>query len=127
MENVFSQRLLGLLEEKKMTQRELASKVGVQEATISRYVKEHRNPHSVIISKIAEVLGTTTDYLIGYSNSPEKQNIYSVSHDHFSAIQEEFNQYVAKRMEGKTPEQQKEEIELAKIALQIAEEMRKKK
>lgn len=71
MENIYSQRLIALLEEKNLTQRELALKVGVQEATISRYINGSRNPHSVIVAKIAEVLETTTDYLLGRDLPPK--------------------------------------------------------
>lgn len=67
MLNTTSDRILQLLEEKGMTQREFANRVGVQEATISRYINGHRTPHSIIAVKMAEVLGTTVDYLFGNS------------------------------------------------------------
>jgi transcriptional regulator with XRE-family HTH domain len=70
MKSSFSQKIIKLLEEKNITQRELAAKVGVQEATISRYINGYRAPHSIIVSKMAEVLETTTDYLLGRSDSP---------------------------------------------------------
>jgi transcriptional regulator with XRE-family HTH domain len=71
MEAFSTSRLIELLEKNNISQRELAAKVGVQEATISRYINGLRAPHSVIIAKIAEVLETTTDYLLGRSDSPD--------------------------------------------------------
>lgn len=54
-----------LLEEKDMNQKELAYKTGVSEVTISRYINGTRQPKSDILSKIAETLGVSTDYLLG--------------------------------------------------------------
>ena len=65
MLDVTAQRIINLLEKNNMSQRDLANKIGIQEATISRYVNGHRNPQSEILSKIAEALNTTTDYLLG--------------------------------------------------------------
>ena len=48
-----------------MTQRELANKVGITEASLSRYIGENRTPKGTVISNIANVLRTTTDYLLG--------------------------------------------------------------
>jgi transcriptional regulator with XRE-family HTH domain len=64
MIDLIGKRILQLLESKNMSQRDLAEKTGVQEATISRYVNGHRNPQSEILSKIAQALNTTSDYLL---------------------------------------------------------------
>jgi transcriptional regulator with XRE-family HTH domain len=89
METSFSQRLIELLESNNISQRELAMKVGVQEATISRYINEHRAPHSIVVSKIAEVLGTTTDYLLGNSDNKDfKKSKIAVTTNHKPTIGE---------------------------------------
>ncbi|NLW46813.1 MAG: helix-turn-helix domain-containing protein [Firmicutes bacterium] len=62
---VFTLRLIELLESNNLTQRELAKRAEVEEATISRYINEHRQPRADVLIKIAEVLNTTTDYLVG--------------------------------------------------------------
>ncbi len=62
--NPFSVRLEGLLKSRGITQKELAQKSGVTEAAISHYMKGDRTPRSAVLSKIAMVLGTTSDYLM---------------------------------------------------------------
>jgi len=66
--DIFIKRLQELLDEKDMTQRELAERIGVTEVTISRYINGERKPRIDIIGKIAEVFGVSIDYLLGYSN-----------------------------------------------------------
>ena len=56
-----------LLEEKDMNQKELAQKTNVSEVTISRYINGTRQPKSDILSKIADVLDVSIDYLLGNS------------------------------------------------------------
>lgn len=53
------------LEKINMSQKELADRVNVTEATISRYLSGSRSPRGEILSKIATVLRVTTDYLLG--------------------------------------------------------------
>jgi transcriptional regulator with XRE-family HTH domain len=63
--NTLGDKISELLKESGMTQRELASKIGSTEMTVSRYVRNERQPKAEILSKIAEALNTTTDYLLG--------------------------------------------------------------
>ncbi|MCD8307284.1 MAG: helix-turn-helix domain-containing protein [Clostridia bacterium] len=58
-------RMTALLNSQNMTQKELAEKAGITEAAISHYIKGDRYPRSYVLSRIAAVLNTTTDYLIG--------------------------------------------------------------
>lgn len=62
--NQFSIRLEELLKAQRMTQKELAEKSGVTEAAISHYLKGDRTPRSSVLSRIAIVLNTTSDYLM---------------------------------------------------------------
>lgn len=61
----FIKNLSALLEEKNITQRELAEKINVTEVTISRYLSGERSPRIEIVSKIAEFFGVSIDYLLG--------------------------------------------------------------
>ena len=54
-----------LLEEKNITQRELADKINVTEVTISRYLSGERSPRIEIVNKIAEYFDVSIDYLLG--------------------------------------------------------------
>ena len=61
----FIKKLSILLEEKNITQRELAEKINVTEVTISRYLSGERSPRIEIVSKIAEFFGVSIDSLLG--------------------------------------------------------------
>lgn len=50
---------------KKISQRDLAEIVGVTETAMSRYCNGARTPRYAILTKIAEVLDTTPEYLLG--------------------------------------------------------------
>jgi len=62
-------RIIGLLESKGLTQRELAKRLDITEVSVSRYINGERIPHSDIIAKMASVLNTTTDFLLGHNTS----------------------------------------------------------
>lgn len=55
---------------KKKTQAEMASIVGVSQATYSCYERGTITPEITSVVKFAEVLGVTTDYLCGLSGNP---------------------------------------------------------
>ena len=61
----FSQRLAELLKQQGITQKELSERVGITEASMSRYMNSERIPKSEIIANIATALNTTSDYLLG--------------------------------------------------------------
>ena len=72
MNENFKNRMETLLKSKGMTQRELASKLGVSEVTVSRWMTDGtngRNPSIHTLQKIAEILETTTDSLLGQEGS----------------------------------------------------------
>ncbi len=54
-----------------ITQKDLALRLNVQEATISRYINNSREPNAENLANIATALNTTVDFLIGKSNSSE--------------------------------------------------------
>ena len=60
----FGERLLALLHEQHLNQKQLAHKAGITEAAMSHYIKGDRVPRSTILAKIAAELGTTSDYLM---------------------------------------------------------------
>ena len=62
---VFGERLKEIIEERGMTQRELAEKAGITEATISRYLSFQRVPKATHVLKIANALKCSCDYLLG--------------------------------------------------------------
>lgn len=67
--SVFSERLIALMTQNEINQKELAQKAGVTESAMSYYVKGERTPRSDVLTRIAKALKTTTDYLLGESDS----------------------------------------------------------
>ncbi len=68
MSEKLGNRIALALQEKLMTQKELADKVGVTEAVISRYISGTREPKPDMLANIATALGTTSDYLLDLNN-----------------------------------------------------------
>jgi len=72
-----------LLKSKGITQRELAEKLDVSEVTVSRWMTDGangRNPSVQTLQKIAEILETTPDYLLG-KESPEIKSAQGAGSD----------------------------------------------
>lgn len=70
----FGTRLRQLRKEKNLTQKQLASLIGVQHAVISFYELGDRIPSPQIIKKLAVTLHVSSDYLLGI----EKQDIINL-------------------------------------------------
>ena len=64
---LFAERLKQLMEESHMTQKELAERARITDAALSRYINAIRLPRMEIVSNLATVLNTTTDYLLGHA------------------------------------------------------------
>ena len=61
----FGQRLKELRKQKNLTQKQLASLIGVQNSIISFYEVGDRTPSPETLRKIASVFHVSTDYLLG--------------------------------------------------------------
>ena len=62
----FGERLRILIEEKDITQKELAAQLNIAPSTVSSYVQSTREPDFKTLIEIAKFFGVTTDYLLGY-------------------------------------------------------------
>ena len=62
-------RLKKLRLEKKLTQLQIAQKVNISEARYNLYDNNKRQPDYELLKSLAEVLETTTDYLLGNDNT----------------------------------------------------------
>lgn len=58
-------RITESLKRQGMTQKELAERIGVTEAVISRYVSGDREPKPDTLANLATALHTTSDFLLG--------------------------------------------------------------
>ena len=62
--NTFGERLSWLLNERGITQRELALRTGLTESAVSRYVNNQREPRADGIVKICKALEVSADWLL---------------------------------------------------------------
>lgn len=58
-------RIQSLLQSQNIQQKELAERIGITEATMSRYIAGEREPKPETLANIATALHTTSDYLLG--------------------------------------------------------------
>lgn len=63
------ERILELRKQFNLSQKELAERTGITEASLSRYENNLREPKAEIITRISEVLECSTDYLLGRTNN----------------------------------------------------------
>lgn len=80
MDANFKNRVEALLKAKGMTQRQLAERLGVSEVTVSRWMTDGangRNPSVQTLQKIANILETTPDYLLGKDETMQQQETSS--------------------------------------------------
>lgn len=74
--DTLGKRILKLLNEKNLTQKELAKIVGTTEVSIGRYINDKREPNATMLASIASALNVSTDYLLGrpitHNTSKEK-------------------------------------------------------
>ena len=68
MVSKFSIRLKELREEKELSQAQLAKKVNIKQANISRWENKIQDPSIDYIIALAEFFGVTTDYLLGVTD-----------------------------------------------------------
>ena len=64
MASKFGKNLLKVLEEKHVTQQQLADAVGISNVSVNRYISGERNPSAETVAKMAQALGVTTDTLL---------------------------------------------------------------
>lgn len=119
--NNFGIRLKKILEQKNITQKELAEMAETTGATISRYISENRTPNAELITKIAAALNVTTDYLLGrveHTAEAKMRVIYQDTQEVDAAILEDY--LISNRDMGKDPFkiQLKAVLELRKISVE---------
>lgn len=68
----FGDKLRILIEDKDMTQKELAAQLNIAPSTVSSYVQNTREPDFETLKKTADYFQVTTDYLLGYKSNHSK-------------------------------------------------------
>lgn len=69
MSKQLGMKILTLLKQQGITQKDFANRLNTTEATISRYISGERDPKSEMIANMATALNTTSDYLLGIENN----------------------------------------------------------
>lgn len=64
-QTTFSRRVKELMKENRYSQKQICELCGITEAAFSRYMTSERLPKTEILANIANILHTTSDYLIG--------------------------------------------------------------
>jgi transcriptional regulator with XRE-family HTH domain len=67
---MLSKRLKIARKKNNLTQEALANKIKTTKGTISNYENGHSTPSNEILNDLADVLGVTTDYLLGRTDGP---------------------------------------------------------
>lgn len=76
--SIFSDRLAELRKKRGLTQQQIADELSVNRVTYTNWEKGNREPSFENLIKLAGILGTTSDYLLGKSdNNIDMHNIES--------------------------------------------------
>jgi transcriptional regulator with XRE-family HTH domain len=78
---LFGQRLLEVRKKRKVSQDELAKRIGVHAPIIGRYERNEVKPSIEVAAKIAEAIGVSLDYLTGISDQELDQAIVKQIND----------------------------------------------
>ena len=70
-ENLFPRRVKDLMRENRFSQKKLCELCGITEAAFSRYMTSDRLPKTEVLANLANILHTTSDYLIGNDTNYE--------------------------------------------------------
>ena len=104
--NSFRGRMYALMTEQNITQKALAERLGVTEATISRYMNMDRIPKSTLLANIATALNTTTDYLLYGQNIKNFKTVFARNFQMMNENEKkdfiEFVENIIKKPEDKT-------------------------
>ena len=75
----FGDKLLELLEEKEISQKEFAVALNIAPTTLNGYIKNKRQPDFELVKSIAFILGVSTDYLLDYNGDGVNLSVQELS------------------------------------------------
>lgn len=75
----FGDKLLALLEEREISQKDFAATLNIAPTTLNGYIKNKRQPDLELVKKIAFILNVTTDYLLDYNSGSVMLSIKELS------------------------------------------------
>lgn len=108
----FGKRLKELRLKRGFTQDQMAEKLGMNRANFSNYERDVSSPPNDTLSTIADILNTTTDYLLGRTNissSLYEVNAYYGGGDDWTEEEKAFADATIEAWRKRKLEQKKEE------------------
>src|SRR5690554_5637414 len=97
------QRIKQLRENKDMSQIELGKLINVGNTTVSQWQSDKRSPDVPTIKRLADIFGTSSDYLLGRTDDPD--------HSKPKDLPQTVAAYLPKGFEKLSPEAKKEVLE----------------
>ena len=70
-EKIFSERLKLVRKEKKLTQKQIAKLLSIDEGAIGHWEHERGQPSFSVLCHLADALGVSLDWLVGRTDDPE--------------------------------------------------------
>lgn len=89
---MLSSRLKFLRRQNNLSQEELAKKINTSKGTISNYENKHSTPSNEMLKELADILNTTTDYLLGRTDNYEPDN-KNITYDPMAEINHLLKKY----------------------------------
>lgn len=83
----FGRNLKNLRKEAKLTQQQLATRLGVTKSVISFYERRERTPSPEILAKLARIFHVSSDYLLGL-NRDETIDVSGLTDEDVAMIRE---------------------------------------
>lgn len=78
----FGDKLRVLIEERRITQKELASQLNIAPSTVSSYVQNTREPDFATLKSLAKFFNVSTDYLlncgIGHASTNQEEELLRI-------------------------------------------------
>lgn len=108
---MFAVRLKELRLEKKLTQKDLAEKLNMQNTAISKYELNERKPDTETLLKIAKYFNVSTDYLLG---SSDMRNPYIDEMDDVNQLEQEFEE-LKDKMKNISPSKRKKILKMIEL------------
>lgn len=71
------EKILQLMKEQKLNQKQLAEKASITEASLSKYLSGKRTPRIDVVVKLAKALDTSVNFLLDNEAAPESPYTYA--------------------------------------------------
>lgn len=75
----FGDRLLNLLDEKDISQKDFAAMLNIAPSTLNGYIKNKRQPDFELVKNMVFILGTSADYLLDCSGDNARLSMREMS------------------------------------------------